>query len=355
MIIKLFNNSNIEIREDGYFNATAMCKAFGKVPKDYLRLDTTKSFLEVLQSDGHICPTNPIHILKGGSNNQGTWVHRLVAIDLAKWLSPEFHLQVIKWTEEILSGQRPQLSDIISEDSYNTQMVDLFSRTTTPMQKEVILKNTASDAPPTRRIDMKLHGKNIYYEVKMHRITMSDLSEIFFNRRYPDLLKELHSNDFKLYLVSPQGINDEAKYFIGLMSNVYFIHGEDLALEAAYSLLQDEVARVQMVKHILPQYARLLPSNWRELVNGAKELSPSLTPEVDASLLYTNKLPLGVWMANGHIKPYKARFQYQGVIYNLGSYICPIEAGHVVKAKMLEIKGSYELPKGTPKLLNISA
>ena len=355
MIIKLFNNSNIEIREDGYFNATAMCKAFGKVPKDYLRLDTTKSFLEVLQSDGHICPTNPIHILKGGSNNQGTWVHRLVAIDLAKWLSPEFHLQVIKWTEEILSGQRPQLSDIISEDSYNTQMVDLFSRTTTPMQKEVILKNTASETPPTRRIDMKVHGKNIYYEVKMHRITMSDLSEIFFNRRYPDLLKELHSNDFKLYLVSPQGINDEAKYFIGLMSNVYFIHGEDLALEAAYSLLQDEVARVQMVKHILPQYARLLPSNWRELVNGAKELSPSLIPEVDASLLYTNKLPLGVWMVNGHIKPYKARFQYQGVIYNLGSYICPIEAGYVVKAKMLEIKGSYEVPLGTSKLLSISA
>jgi hypothetical protein len=347
MIIKLFNNSNIEIREDGYFNATAMCKAFGKQTKDYLKSEGTKAFLDALETRR----TNILLSLvetKNGGVNPGTWIERRVAIDLARWLSPEFHVQVIEWTEEILSGQRPQLPNITSEDSYTTQMVDLFSRTITPMQKEVILKNTASETPPTRRIDMKVHGKNIYYEVKMHRITMSDLSEVFFNRKYPDLLKELHSNNFKLYLVSPQGINEEAKYFIGLMSNVYFIHGEDLALEAAYNLLQDEVARVQMIKHILPQYACLLPRNWKELINGAKELTPS--PKIDESLLYTNELPLGVWVGSGQIKPYHARFQYLGVIYNLGSYSCPLEAGHVVKTKMIEVKGLYEMPKCSIKL-----
>lgn len=201
---------------------------------------------------------------------------------------------------------------------------------------------------------MKLHGKNIYYEVKMHRVTMSDLSEVFFNRKYPDLLKELHSENYKLYLVSPLGINEEAKYFINLMNNVYFIHGEDLAMQATYSLLEDEIARTQMVKHILPQYASLLPPNWKELINGARELPSSPIPEVDTSLLYTNELPLGVWAGGSRSNPYKARLQHQGVIYNLGSYSSPIEAGHVVKAKMLEVKGSYELPKGTPKVLRIS-
>lgn len=337
MITKLFNNFSIEIREDGYFNATAMCKAFGKVPKDYLRLDTTKAFLEVLQNDGHICPTNPIHILKGGPNNQGTWVHRLVAIDLAKWLSPEFHLQVIKWTEEILSGQRPQLPDITSEDEYIRQMVDLFSRTSQPLQKEVILKNTASNHPPTRRLDMKVHGKNIYYEVKMHTITMSDLKEIFFNRKYPDLLFNLHSNNYRLYFLSPQGINEEANYFLSLMKNAYFIHGEDLALEAANMLMEDSVARTQTIKHILPLYSHLLPPNWRNTL----EL-PALPSS--PQLLYKGKLPLGVGYEHNRkagSKTYRARFKYLGKSYSLGYYATPEEAGLAVKQEMLKVKGKY--------------
>jgi hypothetical protein len=36
---------------DGYFDATAMCQAVGKLFADYRRLDTTEEFLKVLSSD----------------------------------------------------------------------------------------------------------------------------------------------------------------------------------------------------------------------------------------------------------------------------------------------------------------
>ena len=36
---------------DGYVNATAMCKAFGKLGADYYRLSSTKEFVAELSSD----------------------------------------------------------------------------------------------------------------------------------------------------------------------------------------------------------------------------------------------------------------------------------------------------------------
>jgi KilA-N domain len=335
-ITKLFNNSSIEIREDGYFNATAMCKAFGKKAQDYLRLDTTKAFLEALRAITGFTDVTLVEIHNGGKT-PGTWVERRVAIDLARWLSPEFHVQVILWTEEILSGQRPHLPEITSEDDYIRQMIDLFSRTSQPLQKEVILKNTASNHPPTRRLDMKVHGKNIYYEVKMHTITMSDLKEIFFNRKYPDLLFNLHSNNYRLYFLSPQGINEEANYFLSLMKNAYFIHGEDLALEAANMLMEDSVARTQTIKHILPLYSYLLPPNWRNTLD-----LPALPSS--PKLLYRGELPLGVAYEpkkKESSNTYRARFRHLGKSYSLGCYTTPEEAGLAVKQEMLKVKGKY--------------
>jgi KilA-N domain len=339
MITKLFNNSSIEIREGGFFNATAMCKAFGKKSQDYLRLETTKGFLEALQEDAGILATgiSLVEVLKNGPNNQGTWVHPLVAIDIARWLSPQFHVQVIKWTQEILSGERPQLPPSNSEEEYIKQMVDLFSRTKQPLQKEVIIENTLSDHPPTRRLDMKVFGKNIYYEVKMHTITMSDLQEIFFTRKYPKLLSQLHSGNYQLYMVSPKGINEEAKCFIDLMKNVSFIHGEDLAFQAAELLLESEIARVQTIKHILPTYSNLLPPNWRNTL----EL-PALPSS--PQLLYRGELPLGVGYEpkkQESSNTYRARFKYLGKSYSLGCYTTPEEAGLAVREEMLKVKGKY--------------
>ena len=339
MITKLFNNSSIEIREDGYFNATAMCKAFGKLPKDYLKSDSTKAFLKALESTRTNLLLPLVEVVNGGIS-PGTWVDRYVAIDLARWLSPQFHVQVIKWTEEILSGKRPQLPSPNSEEEYIKQMVDLFSRTNQPLQKEVIIENTLSDHPPTRRLDMKVFGKNIYYEVKMHTITMSDLQEIFFTRKYPKLLSQLHSGHYQLYMVSPRGINEEAKCFIDLMKNVSFIHGEELAFQAAQLLVQDELARTQVVKHVLPTYCHLLPFDWKDSlrVPPLKSISPS------NNLIYIGKYPLGVVEVKDKSfssKCFRAKFAYQGKHYSLGYHSTPEEAGIAVRHKMLEVKGEY--------------
>lgn len=100
-------NSVIDQRaDDGYINATAMCKAVGKFMGDYNRLSTTQAYLNELSSDMGIPASQLVQVLRpGGDGLQGTWVHPQVAIHLAQWLSPKFAVQVSKWVCEWMSGK----------------------------------------------------------------------------------------------------------------------------------------------------------------------------------------------------------------------------------------------------------
>lgn len=100
------NNSLVQQRAvDGFINATAMCKAAGKLFNDYTRLKNTKEFLEELAGSTGI----PVDLLvfqqvTGPNEHRGTWVHPDVAIHLGQWLSPKFAVMVSRWVREWMSG-----------------------------------------------------------------------------------------------------------------------------------------------------------------------------------------------------------------------------------------------------------
>jgi hypothetical protein len=124
IITREVNSTPIAQRvEDGYVNLTKMAKASGKLIADYLRLSSTKEFLEALSSDmgfpisasdealnnlGYSGATL-IQIKKGGANaEQGTWGSPQVAIHCAQWCSPQFAVLVSKWVFEWMStGKTP--------------------------------------------------------------------------------------------------------------------------------------------------------------------------------------------------------------------------------------------------------
>lgn len=94
--------------KDGYINATAMCKASGKLFPDYTRLKSTNDFLAALGGSMGI-PINRlvITIVTGANEVRGSYVHPQVAINLAQWLSPEFAVRVTEWVYEWMSGTKP--------------------------------------------------------------------------------------------------------------------------------------------------------------------------------------------------------------------------------------------------------
>jgi hypothetical protein len=99
--------------EDGYMNLTQMAKNNGKKINDYLRLDTTKAFLDKLSTVTGIPVTGKkglIQIRQGGNdkNAQGTWGHPKVAIHCAIWCDAEFAVFVINLVFEwMTTGNNP--------------------------------------------------------------------------------------------------------------------------------------------------------------------------------------------------------------------------------------------------------
>ena len=110
LIDRIAENEIIQQRvTDGYVNATAMCKACGKLIGHYLSLSSTQAFLTELSSDIGITITELVQSIRGGVPElQGTWVHPHVAINLGQWLSPKFAVAVSRWVAEWMTGSISQ-------------------------------------------------------------------------------------------------------------------------------------------------------------------------------------------------------------------------------------------------------
>ena len=94
-------------QKDGYINATALCKASGKLFADYARLDVTAAFMQELSRSTGIPVDLLVVTIKNGSNSErGTWIHPDIAVNLAQWCSARFAVMVSRWGPR--EDERPQ-------------------------------------------------------------------------------------------------------------------------------------------------------------------------------------------------------------------------------------------------------
>ena len=102
IILKEGKKFIISFRDDGYINATELCKAGKKKFSHWNTLEKTKDFLKILSTHTKISADKLIDVRKGGNhkNNQGSWVHPRVLTNIAQWISPEFDVLVTSWIEE---------------------------------------------------------------------------------------------------------------------------------------------------------------------------------------------------------------------------------------------------------------
>lgn len=117
-----FNQINIDqLSEDtvingklipaGYVNATQVCKANGKKLDKYFENSKTKPFIEALKIlHSRRSPSGgerELVIVNQGGNekeNQGTWIHYHVAMNLAQWISPEFAAWAAVVLADVIDG-----------------------------------------------------------------------------------------------------------------------------------------------------------------------------------------------------------------------------------------------------------
>ncbi|PSR56727.1 hypothetical protein AHMF7605_26145 [Adhaeribacter arboris] len=107
-------------------NATEMAKAFHKLPADFLRLDQTKTFIEICLKYGNspnimVAKEEDMVISKQKS---GTWMHRILALKFAAWLNPEFELWVYSTIDEILFGSYRQIEESLKESAQRKNRIE---------------------------------------------------------------------------------------------------------------------------------------------------------------------------------------------------------------------------------------
>ena len=87
-------NSITQRDADGYVNATEMAKANGARFDHWMGNDQTKEYLKALQESILLesRENDKLIIVQGFGANKSTWVHPLVAIAFAQWISPKFHV-----------------------------------------------------------------------------------------------------------------------------------------------------------------------------------------------------------------------------------------------------------------------
>lgn len=104
LVVRTWNDAPISRRDsDGYADATAMCQANGKLWKNYHQNDRTTEYIQALSDSLGLPTTELVRTTATGPNHlRGTWVHPRLAVDLARWLSPQFAVWMDGWFLEQL-------------------------------------------------------------------------------------------------------------------------------------------------------------------------------------------------------------------------------------------------------------
>ncbi len=120
LIERRYNDVVIRQRQsDNYMHATAMCSAGRKRWGDYFDLDHTQEFLAALSQETSLAITSPdgnclVQARAGRPDlGGGTWVHPLVAMNLAQWISSKFAVMVSKWIFELVTTDRVELAPVV--------------------------------------------------------------------------------------------------------------------------------------------------------------------------------------------------------------------------------------------------
>ena len=104
-------------KEDGYVNATKLCNAGNKRIDNWFQNKQTKYLIQILEKDINIEKSQLIDSKQG--KNGGTYIHPLLATNLAQWISVDFSLKVCKWIDDWRNTKKQ------NDDEYVNSLVNI--------------------------------------------------------------------------------------------------------------------------------------------------------------------------------------------------------------------------------------
>lgn len=105
-----YEGQAIRFNGDGWINATEAAARFGKEPAQWLRLDSTKEYVERLTDRLEKSNVGESHITlvktrRGNTATSGTWLHPKLAVKFARWLSVDFEIWCDEQVDALIHGE----------------------------------------------------------------------------------------------------------------------------------------------------------------------------------------------------------------------------------------------------------
>ena len=174
--------------EEMFFNATQMAKPFEKTPKNFLKLDSTKEYIEALlslnannesfkgYSESPLKHENLVHIKKGKYG--GTWFHNDLALQFGRWLNSFFGVKLDKWVMNRFKQEAEQKRKRLELKTGYLPMTDAVQQDHDP----AMWFHFSNEADMLNRIVLgmsaKQYKKNRGVENVRDAVTAAELSEL---------------------------------------------------------------------------------------------------------------------------------------------------------------------------------
>lgn len=106
-----YEGQTVRFNGDGWLHATEIAERFGKEPAQWLRLDSTKEYIERLSERMGKSNVGKSHITlvktrRGNTSTSGTWLHPKLAVKFARWLSVDFEIWCDEQIDALVRGDQ---------------------------------------------------------------------------------------------------------------------------------------------------------------------------------------------------------------------------------------------------------
>lgn len=219
-----------QIGEATMVNATEMAKPFGKQPIFWLNNQYTKGFLEEMSKLRNLSLTDLVRVTKGG-NAPGTWFHEDVALEFARWLSPQFAIWCNDRIKELMKygvTATPQTIDSVLADPDNA------IRLLTALKEERKALKAAN-----KQIAVLEDQKKVYHSENQRLLKLKDRQDKIMLEQAP--LVEYAQNVLDSYdtftstqIAKELGMSAQALHKFLNDAGVMFRHGSQWFLYAKY-------------------------------------------------------------------------------------------------------------------------
>jgi hypothetical protein len=216
--------------QNGYINATKLCKDGGKRFDNWLKNQGSEELINEFMSDPRFIGSAVITVLNVDNEYRGTYVHRKLITSIASWISPAFAFKVHDIVEEYLlkeekikhalvtKGKDDKISELeakldsILKNTENSRKDNAELKLSVSNLTDKVLKLSLDNQITHEKLDIAQDTLNIVVEDRVIKPEDKGMTNTV-------IIYEYELNKFRIFRVQKRSANKYVKRYLSMNPN----------------------------------------------------------------------------------------------------------------------------------------